>query len=276
MEDLQASYMWMYCRSIENVESFCPLCSTTTTTKLNFITAEYKKITSSRELARTAFCTFKHPHARARSIDIVVCDLLLWTLLSWPSGNSMEVLSRVPTRARKKKCFFSRVVVAAKRQGDLYSSIRVVAWELCVCLCRNWRMAAVVVCHSSSSSSSLGRFASVTRSVDTSRPRWTFCVTTTVKLRFNRSLTGTKHVLQLLLSSIQFAKDLLHEGRQALTHTYTCSACFFATLHTVRLFSFWLSCRSCCKHGADDDNRQPRQQWCEARSGCPSDQLQCA
>jgi hypothetical protein len=39
----------------------------------------------------------------------------------------MEVLSRVPTRARKKKCFFSRVVVAAKRQGDLYSSIRVVA-----------------------------------------------------------------------------------------------------------------------------------------------------
>ncbi|KAH8932432.1 hypothetical protein BDL97_19G070900 [Sphagnum fallax] len=49
-------------------------------------------------------------------------------------------------------------------------------------------MAAVVVCHSSSSS--LGRFASVTRSVDTSRPRWTFCVTTTVKLRFNRSLTG--------------------------------------------------------------------------------------
>ncbi len=95
-------------------------------------------------------------------------------------------------------------------------------------------MAAVVVCHSSSSS--LGRFASVTRSVDTSRPRWTFCVTTTVKLRFNRSLTGTKHVLQLLLSSIQFAKDLLHEGRQDLTNTYTCSACFFATLHTVRLF----------------------------------------
>jgi hypothetical protein len=127
----------------------------------------------------------------------------------------------------------SRVEVAAKRQGDLYSSIRVVAWELCVCLCRNWRMAAVVVCHSSSS---LGRFASVTRSVNTSRPRWTFCVTTTVKLRFNRSLTGTKHVLQLLLSSIQFAKDLFHEGRQDLTHTYTCSACFFATLHTVHLF----------------------------------------
>lgn len=103
-----------------------------------------------------------------------------------------------------------------------------------MCVSRNWRMAAVVVCHSSSSS--LGRFASVTRSVDTSRPRWTFCVTTTVKLRFNRSLTGTKHVLQLLLSSIQFAKDLLHEGRQDLTNTYTCSACFFATLHTVRLF----------------------------------------
>jgi hypothetical protein len=143
-----------------------------------------------------------------------------------------------------------------------------------VCVCGNWRMAAVVVCHSSSSS--LGRFASVTRSVDTSRPRWTFCVTTTVKLRFNRSLTGTKHVLQLLLSSIQFAKDLLHEGRQDLTNTYTCSVCFFATLHTVRLFLFWLSCRSCCKHGADDDNRQPQQQCCEARSGCPSDQLQCA
>ncbi len=117
LEELQASYMWKDCRFIENVESFCPLCSTTTTTKLDFITAEYKKLTSSRELARTAFCTFKYPHARARSIDIVVCDLLLWTLLSWPSVNWMEVLSPVPTRARKKKCYFASSSSGSKEAG---------------------------------------------------------------------------------------------------------------------------------------------------------------